>query len=330
MPLKAPSAYDAAGAAVARTSLDNWLSMPEHLTGFSRPVAAMMNVQLGRRTAAISNISFFFEKSTVTCNTMYSEGAPCGESPPAAAASIQDLMLSSAADGTLLVFGGVDDAVVAADPSFYRLRADHALLVSGRRNTSARAAAWVHAENGGRGRRKWTFATDMRPPLRATPATAAMGDLGGGRFTITLAPGEAAAVSPAAAGAPELLLAPAALNQSTINSWGKREAPPCGESGWPLRPGELGTTDIAGCDGKALSADAGYCIVQAGASAFSLCEALGDACSLVAVPLDADWMRRFPGSVQLMGGAPRASTGWNACAKPGPPRPSGGPLTRSS
>ena len=58
------------------------------------------------------------------------------------------------------------------------------------------------------------------------------------------------------------------------------------------------------------------CIVQAGASAFSLCSELGGACTRVAVPLDAGWRQRFPGSVQLMGGAARASPGWNACQKP--------------
>ena len=111
-------------------------------------------------------------------NTMYAEsGGPCGETPPALASSIQDLLLYSKRAGAdqrplnlIEVFPGVDDGRLDRGPgnaSFHRLRAQGAVLVSASRVNGRTRFVRLEALAA-----QTPFArvkTDLAPPLELMP-----------------------------------------------------------------------------------------------------------------------------------------------------------------
>jgi len=131
---------------LAERSFDHWIGMSGGLTGFSRTAAASMSVPFGRKKSAFGNLTYLLD-NYIHANTMYSEGNnfPCGETPPAAASSLQDMMLFNYS-GAVSVFPGVDD-VAMGDVSFYRLRSSGGVLVSASRKASQ--TEWIVLEADG-------------------------------------------------------------------------------------------------------------------------------------------------------------------------------------
>jgi alpha-L-fucosidase 2 len=142
-PLKLLDLTDAAQKAVAEKSLDHWIG-EGNLHGFSYTGISPMNVMLGRRAEAFTNMTLLFDKY-IEANTMYFEGKeyPCGETPPAAASAIMDWLLMEW-QGIVRVFPGIDDASLA-DAAFDRLLAPGGFEVSARR--AAAATAFVSVTN---------------------------------------------------------------------------------------------------------------------------------------------------------------------------------------
>jgi hypothetical protein len=67
-------------------------------TGFTYDGAASMSMLVGELESAVGFLTSFISSSLVHASTMYSEGGnPCIESPLAAASSLQDFLLVSAA-----------------------------------------------------------------------------------------------------------------------------------------------------------------------------------------------------------------------------------------
>ena len=81
---------------IADRSVDLWLATPELDSMFYRPVASKMNVLLGRKASAYSNISILL-MTRVTPNTFYNEGSQgsCTETPYAVAWAIGELLVQS-------------------------------------------------------------------------------------------------------------------------------------------------------------------------------------------------------------------------------------------
>ena len=124
-----------ADSALAAQSLDHWISL-RNLHGFSYTGIVPMNVMLGRKGAVLSNVSLLLD-TYITANTMYYEGRewPCGETPPAAAAALMDVMLMEW-NGVTRVFAGIDDASIP-DAAFAALLAPGGFEVAARREHNA-------------------------------------------------------------------------------------------------------------------------------------------------------------------------------------------------
>jgi hypothetical protein len=133
--LNLPPAGGTADSALAVQSLDHWMGLGT-LHGFSYTGSVPMNVMLGRKAAAFSNLTEILDKY-LQPNTMYFEGRawPCGETPPAAAAALMDMMLMEW-QGVIRVFAGIDDTRIV-DAAFAGLLAPGGFEVAARRAASA-------------------------------------------------------------------------------------------------------------------------------------------------------------------------------------------------
>eukprot|EP00729_Bicosta_minor_P003026 gene3026-18371_t len=134
-PIKLLNLSDAADNALAVQSFDHWVSL-KNLHGFSYTAIIPMNIMLGRKGAVFSNISLLFNEY-ITANTMYYEGKewPCGETPPAAAAALMDVMLMEWND-VISIFAGIDDASIP-DAAFAGLLAPSGFEMAARREKNA-------------------------------------------------------------------------------------------------------------------------------------------------------------------------------------------------
>lgn len=133
--LDLPPGGGTADAAVAAQSLDHWVSMGQ-LHGFSLTGIMPMSIMLGRKAAVYSNMTALLD-TYITPSTFYYEGKayPCGETPPAAAASLMDWMLMEW-QGVTRVFAGIYDEHVP-DAAFAGLLAPGGFEVAASRARGA-------------------------------------------------------------------------------------------------------------------------------------------------------------------------------------------------
>ncbi|MBC8125994.1 MAG: alpha-L-fucosidase [Gloeobacteraceae cyanobacterium ES-bin-144] len=122
-------------------SLKHWMSMPQRLAGYSYTGAASISALLGDGDEAVNYLNKLLD-SKIPPNTLYVESGPCIETPLSAAASLNDMLLSSWGD-RIRVFPGVPKAW--KDISFHNLRTQGAFLVSARREDGK--TQWVRVKS---------------------------------------------------------------------------------------------------------------------------------------------------------------------------------------
>jgi alpha-L-fucosidase 2 len=139
-----------------------------------------MSALMQRHEAAFGNITFLLDKY-IQPNTMYYEGNhfPCGETPPAAAGALQDLLLQSW-DENIHVFPSVDDDKLR-QVSFYEFRTEGAFLVSARRENGTTMFVQITSLAG----EPCVLKTDMMPPLYADPPSITFHSISGTQFFVS-------------------------------------------------------------------------------------------------------------------------------------------------
>ena len=122
-------------------SLKHWMGMPEHLAGYSFTGASSISALLEEGDEAARYLNKLLD-SKIPPNTLYVEAGPCIETPLAAAASLNDMMLSSWGD-RIRVFPGAPNAW--KDIAFHNLRTEGAFLVSAARKNGK--TQWVRVKS---------------------------------------------------------------------------------------------------------------------------------------------------------------------------------------
>lgn len=128
-PLAILDLEDAETRALAKKSLLHWQSKPERLAGYSYTGSSSMFSLLGDGAMAEQRLQDFFTDKILP-NTFYAEGSPVIETPPAAARSIEDMLIQSWGD-TIKVFPAIPSKW--EDLAFADLRTEGAFLVSASR-----------------------------------------------------------------------------------------------------------------------------------------------------------------------------------------------------
>jgi alpha-L-fucosidase 2 len=193
--------------------------------GFTFDGAASISALVpARAAAAAGNISGFVASGLMHAATLYGEGRqPCMESPVAAAASLQEMLLQSWG-GRVRVFPGAPwpEAV------FHRLGAEGGLAVSA--VLRGGAAAWVGLEavdyvgGGGGGARSVVLTAPGLGPASAVgtvPAGVAVADAAGGALAFDVPVGALVLLFPLGAQPPAFEVAALPGNSSQFNYWGK-------------------------------------------------------------------------------------------------------------
>ena len=162
-------------------SLKHWMSMPKALAGYSYTGAASISALMGEGDNAVNYLNKLMD-SKIPPNTLYVEAGPCIETPLAAAASLNDMLLSSWGDH-IRVFPGVP--TTWADVSIRDLRAQGAFLVSAAREHGR--TVWVRVKSlAGEPCRIW-------PNLSgAVHATVPFKSIGNGVYELALKKGDEA------------------------------------------------------------------------------------------------------------------------------------------
>lgn len=127
--------------ALVLKSLKHWMGMPERLAGYSFTGAASISALLGEGDEAARYLNMLLDKK-IPPNTLYVESGPCIETPLAAAASLNDMLLSSWGD-RIRVFPGIPNTW--KDTSFHNLRTEGAFLVSAARKDGK--TQWVRVKS---------------------------------------------------------------------------------------------------------------------------------------------------------------------------------------
>jgi len=122
-------------------SLKHWMGMPERLAGYSYTGAASISALLGEGDEAAKYLNKLLD-TKIPPNTLYVEAGPCIETPLSAAASLNDMLLSSWGD-RIRVFPGAPSSW--KDVSFHNLRAQGAFLVSAARKDGK--TQWVRVKS---------------------------------------------------------------------------------------------------------------------------------------------------------------------------------------
>lgn len=193
------------------TSLKHWMGMPGALQGYSYTGAASISALLGEGDDALRYLNKLLD-SRIPPNTLYMEAGPCIETPLSAAASLNDMLLSSWGD-RIRVFPGAPAAW--KDVVFHNLRAEGAFLVSASRRD---------------GRTQWVRIRSLAgEPCRIRPglagevkSTVPMKPAGDGAYDLRLAKGEEAILyvgeRPQA-----LVVAPVDTDPKKQNAWGQKK-----------------------------------------------------------------------------------------------------------
>ncbi|MFO1490699.1 MAG: alpha-L-fucosidase [Kiritimatiellia bacterium] len=193
-------------------SLKHWMGMPERLAGYSYTGAASISALLGEGDEAARYLNKLLD-TKIPPNTLYVEAGPCIETPLSAAASVNDMLLSSWGD-RIRVFPGVPDAW--KDVSFHNLRTEGAFLVSAVRKGGA--TQWVRIQSlaGEPCRIRPGFKGEVR-------ATVPMKSAGDGAYDLTLAKGQEAVLYTGAT-VPVCEVAPVAADPARSNFYGLPKA----------------------------------------------------------------------------------------------------------
>jgi hypothetical protein len=189
-------------------SLKHWMGMPQRLAGYSFTGAASISALLGEGDEAARYLNKLLD-SKIPPNTLYVEAGPCIETPLSAAASLNDMLLSSWGD-RIRVFPGVPDAW--RDISFHNLRTQGAFLVSAARKNGQ--TQWVRVKSlAGEPCR-------IRPGLSGTVnATVPLKPAGDGAYDLTLAKGQEAILYPGAT-VPPLIIHSVPSDPAKCNFYG--------------------------------------------------------------------------------------------------------------
>jgi hypothetical protein len=189
-------------------SLKHWMGMPQKLAGYSYTGAASISALLGEGDEAARYLNKLLD-SKIPPNTLYVESGPCIETPLSAAASLNDMLLSSWGD-RIRVFPGVPDAW--RETSFHNLRTQGAFLVSAARRN---------------GKTEWVRIKSLAgEPCRIHPAldgevksNVPLKPLGGGVYELDLPKGGEAVLYSSAA-QPHLSVTPVAAEPGRSNYYG--------------------------------------------------------------------------------------------------------------
>ena len=180
-------------------SLKHWMSMPKALEGYSYTGASSISSLLGEGDESLRYLNRLLD-TKIPPNTLYYEAGPCIETPLSAAASLNDMLLSSWGD-RIRVFPGIPAAW--KNVAFHDLRTEGAFLVSAARRDGATAWVRIRSLAGAPCR--------IRPGLTGeVRCTVAMKAAGDGAYDLTLAKGEEAILYTGAQ-VPECRVAPVAV-----------------------------------------------------------------------------------------------------------------------
>jgi hypothetical protein len=189
-------------------SLKHWMGMPERLAGYSYTGAASISALLGEGDEAARYLNKLLD-TKIPPNTLYVEAGPCIETPLSAAASLNDMLLSSWGD-RIRVFPGVPSAW--QDAVFHNLRTEGAFLVSAARHEGK--TQWVRIKSlaGERCR--------IRPGLAGeVKATVPLKSVGEGAYDLDLPKG-GEAILYTGASLPTCLVDAVAADPAKCNSYG--------------------------------------------------------------------------------------------------------------
>lgn len=191
-------------------SLKHWMGMPQKLAGYSYTGAASISALLGEGDEAARYLNKLLD-SKIPPNTLYVEAGPCIETPLSAAASLNDMLLSSWGD-RIRVFPGVP--TTWKDISFHNLRTQGAFLVSAVRKNGA--TQWVRVKSlaGQPCRIRPGIAGIVRANVPLKPA-------GDGAYDIELPKDGEAILYPGPA-IPDLSVAPVTADPARCNFYGLR------------------------------------------------------------------------------------------------------------
>ena len=189
-------------------SLKHWMSMPKELAGYSFTGAASISALLGEGDEAAKYLNKLLD-AKIPPNTLYVEAGPCIETPLSAAASLNDMLLSSWGD-RIRVFPGAPDAW--GDIVFHNLRAQGAFLVSASRKNGK--TEWVRVKS--LAGEPCRIRPGLDGPVRATVPLTPAGD---DAYDLRLAKGEEAVLY-AGARPPQCLVAPVAADPAMSNFYG--------------------------------------------------------------------------------------------------------------
>lgn len=192
-------------------SLNHWHSFKGALAGYSFTGGASMYAMMGDGDKALENLNQLFDRY-VRSNTMYLETGPVIETPMAAAASVQELLLQSWGD-KIRVFPAIPASW--RDVAFHQLRTEGAFLISAVRKDAE--TKWVKIKS-------LAGAPCMiHPSLNGAikvKGSATLKSLGNGLYELNLKKGEEAVLY---VNAKDLSVPLTAVKQTgRINYWGKK------------------------------------------------------------------------------------------------------------
>ncbi|MDE1191922.1 MAG: hypothetical protein PW786_07280 [Arachidicoccus sp.] len=197
-----------------RKSLYHWHSLKGAFQGYSFTGGASIYSLMGKGDSALNYLDELFSHF-VKPNTMYMESGPVIETPLAAAASLQELLLQSW-NGKVRVFPAVP--ATWQDVSFEDMRADGAFLISAVRKEGKTRWIKIKSLEGG----KCTFVTDLKGTLKTKSDNQAnLIKVGVNTYQINLVKGQSVIIY-ANADDVNIAAAPVSLNNQTLNYWGTK------------------------------------------------------------------------------------------------------------
>ena len=190
-------------------SLDHWMGMPAALAGYSYTGASSISSMMGRGDDAARYLDKLLDRRILP-NTLYTETGPCIETPLAAAASVNDMLLQSWG-GKLRVFPAIPTAW--RDVAFDHLRGQGAFLVSAVRRDGR--TQWVRITS--LAGEPCVVSLDMpAPAIDGKPLSPAPG----GGFVVPIGQGQTVTI-----GTPDAPVAPVPANAGHPNPYGLRARP---------------------------------------------------------------------------------------------------------
>ena len=196
-------------------SLKHWMSMPKALQGYSYNGASSISSLLGEGDESWRYLNKLLD-TKIPPNTLYGESGPCIETPLSAAASVNDMLLSSWGD-RIRVFPGVPKEW--QEVSFHTLRAQGAFLVSAARQQGKTQFIHIQSLAGEPCRIK----NDFTEPVKCIGPDTANFREQDGVIQLDLKRGEAAVLSSGKT-PPSLSIAPLPSKPEQMNAWGLKNA----------------------------------------------------------------------------------------------------------